>query len=116
VIDFLFRDEAGWHILAVDSGHALQDDPWRGRRPGRSLNRRERGQSQSRSTTSPPASPSAPIPNGSPCSRWRNKSVKRLSGPMRIDRDRNHLPEAVTIRRYRCSSPAVGRGGGWHVA
>jgi hypothetical protein len=34
VIDFLFRDEAGWHILAVDSGHALQDDPWRGRRPG----------------------------------------------------------------------------------
>jgi hypothetical protein len=34
VIDLLFRDSAGWHILAVDRGIALEDDPWRGRRPG----------------------------------------------------------------------------------
>jgi ATP-dependent helicase/nuclease subunit A len=34
VIDFLFRDSAGWHVLGVDRGTALEDDPWRGRRAG----------------------------------------------------------------------------------
>jgi hypothetical protein len=34
VIDLLYRDANGWHILAVDRGTAQEDDPWRGRRPG----------------------------------------------------------------------------------
>jgi len=34
VIDLLYRDAAGWHILGIDRGTALEDDPWRGRRPG----------------------------------------------------------------------------------
>jgi ATP-dependent helicase/nuclease subunit A len=34
LIDFLYRDGAGWHLLAVDLGTAHEDDPWRGRRPG----------------------------------------------------------------------------------
>jgi hypothetical protein len=34
VIDFLYRDAEGWHILAIDRGIGLEDDPWRGRRPG----------------------------------------------------------------------------------
>jgi len=34
VIDFLFRDAAGWHVLGIDPGVAEEDDPWRGRRPG----------------------------------------------------------------------------------
>jgi ATP-dependent helicase/nuclease subunit A len=34
VIDFLYRDPGGWHLLAVDLGVAEEDDPWRGRRPG----------------------------------------------------------------------------------
>lgn len=34
VIDLLFRDPVGWHILAIDRGTVLEDDPWRGRRPG----------------------------------------------------------------------------------
>ncbi len=34
VIDFLYRDAFGWHLLAVDLGTADEDDPWRGRRPG----------------------------------------------------------------------------------
>lgn len=34
LIDFLYRDADGWHVLAVDLGTADEDDPWRGRRPG----------------------------------------------------------------------------------
>jgi ATP-dependent helicase/nuclease subunit A len=34
VIDFLYRDPDGWHVLGVDPGVAEEDDPWRGRRPG----------------------------------------------------------------------------------
>lgn len=34
MLDFLYRDAAGWHVLAVDLGVADEDDPWRGRRPG----------------------------------------------------------------------------------
>jgi ATP-dependent helicase/nuclease subunit A len=34
VIDLLYRDAAGWHVLGIDSGTADEDDPWRGRRPG----------------------------------------------------------------------------------
>ena len=34
VIDLLYRDEVGWHILGIDRGIAHEDDPWRGRRPG----------------------------------------------------------------------------------
>src|SRR5207302_9177233 len=34
IIDILFRDAAGWHVLAIDLGTTDEDDPWRGRRPG----------------------------------------------------------------------------------
>jgi len=34
VIDFVYRNEDGWQILAVDRGTTDEDDPWRGRRPG----------------------------------------------------------------------------------
>jgi ATP-dependent helicase/nuclease subunit A len=34
VIDLLYRNATGWHILGIDRGTALEDDPWRGRRPG----------------------------------------------------------------------------------
>ncbi len=34
VMDFLYRDSTGWHVLCVDRGTVLEDDPWRGRRPG----------------------------------------------------------------------------------
>ena len=34
VIDFLYRDPEGWHVLGIDLGTADEDDPWRGRRPG----------------------------------------------------------------------------------
>lgn len=34
VIDLLYRNAAGWHILGIDLGTVLEDDPWRGRRPG----------------------------------------------------------------------------------
>jgi ATP-dependent helicase/nuclease subunit A len=34
VIDLLYRDAAGWHILGIDRGIHAEDDPWRGRRPG----------------------------------------------------------------------------------
>ena len=33
VIDFLYRDAGGWHVLGIDLGTADEDDPWRGRRP-----------------------------------------------------------------------------------
>ncbi|MDB5314061.1 MAG: Exodeoxyribonuclease [Gemmataceae bacterium] len=34
LIDFLYSDPKGWHVLGVDLGTADEDDPWRGRRPG----------------------------------------------------------------------------------
>ena len=34
VIDFLYRDAVGWHVLGIDRGTALEDDPWRGPAPG----------------------------------------------------------------------------------
>lgn len=34
LIDFLYRDADGWHVLGIDLGTADEDDPWRGRRPG----------------------------------------------------------------------------------
>ena len=34
VIDFFYRNADGWHILAVDCGRVLENDPWHGRRPG----------------------------------------------------------------------------------
>ena len=34
LIDFLYRDAGGWHVLGVDLGTTDEDDPWRGRRPG----------------------------------------------------------------------------------
>ncbi|HEV3439634.1 MAG TPA: UvrD-helicase domain-containing protein [Gemmata sp.] len=34
VIDLLYCNAAGWHILGIDRGTVLEDDPWRGRRPG----------------------------------------------------------------------------------
>ena len=34
VIDILYRDAAGWHVLGIDCGTELKDDPWRGRRAG----------------------------------------------------------------------------------
>ena len=32
VIDLLYRDAAGWHVLGIDPGRGSEDDPWRGRR------------------------------------------------------------------------------------
>jgi hypothetical protein len=34
LIDFLYRDADGWHVLGIDRGTSDEDDPWRGRRPG----------------------------------------------------------------------------------
>ena len=34
LIDFLYHDADGWHVLGIDLGTADEDDPWRGRRPG----------------------------------------------------------------------------------
>jgi ATP-dependent helicase/nuclease subunit A len=34
IIDFLYRDLAGWHILGIDRGAVQKDDPWHGRKPG----------------------------------------------------------------------------------
>jgi hypothetical protein len=34
LIDFLYRDGDGWHVLGVDLGTTDEDDPWRGRQPG----------------------------------------------------------------------------------
>ena len=34
IIDFLFRDADGWHVLGLDRGTTDEDDPWRGRLPG----------------------------------------------------------------------------------
>ena len=34
LIDVLYRDRDGWHVLGIDRGTADEDDPWRGRRPG----------------------------------------------------------------------------------
>ncbi len=34
IIDFLYRDKEGWHILGIEPGTTLRDDPWHGRKPG----------------------------------------------------------------------------------
>lgn len=34
VIDYLYRDAAGWHLLAIDRGSVVKGEPWLGRKPG----------------------------------------------------------------------------------
>ena len=34
LIDLLYRDAKGWHILGIDFGAALKEDGWHGRQPG----------------------------------------------------------------------------------